>query len=187
MKGFMFVVAVAVFALLNTASAQVISGDANTVTVDVSANVLQVAGQQAVSIVGVPGTTYNYFTDVANGVMVLDPADGGGNVNPGDNVWTVSGSPLGNVIYTFVLPNAFQSASTGAFLPITYSNASATWISDDGDIFAWNPKSVSPPINLNASGSGTVWLGFQFTVPSTAPAVSDYLATFYLSAQSTGF
>ncbi len=187
MKGFMFVVAVAVFALLNTASAQIISGDANVVTVDLSAAALTVTGQQAVAIVGVPGQTYNYFYSSSGGAMVLDPADGSGNAAPGDNVWAITGSPLGNLVYTFVLPNAFQSLATGGFMPITYSNTDAVSLDSDGNLFAWNPKNPSPPLNLGSGGSANVYLGFQFSIPTTAPASDDYLATFYLSAQATGF
>jgi hypothetical protein len=187
MKGFMFVVAVAVFALLNTASAQVLSGDANILTVDISAQALQVTGQQAFTIAGVPGTTYNYFYDVTNAVMAIDPPDAGGNVNPGDNVWAVVGTPLSNVIYTFLLPGAFVSAGTGGVMPITYSNTSAVSVDGDGNAFAWNPKNPSPPINLGSAGGGSVFLGFSFNIPVTAPAASDYNATFYLSAQATGF
>ncbi len=190
MKAFMFVVAVAMFALLlnvNVASAQVIAGDATLVVLDLSSAGLAVTTGGEVDLAPVPGTQYHWFWDATNAVMTIDPPDPSAGANP-DLFWTVANAGGGglNVVFTFSLPNAFTGESTGAQIPITYGNADAVFEDGGTNVFVWNPHTTSPPINLAAGGGGNVHLGMTFSVPFTTPT-DTYSATFYLAATATGF
>ncbi len=187
MKAFMFVVAVAVFALMNTASAQVVAGDATLVILDLSSAGLTVTTGGEVDLAPVPGNTYHIFWDASNGQETIDPPDPSLG-NNADIFWDVVNAGGGgiNVVFTFSLPNAFTGQDTGAQIPITYGNVDAVFEDGGTNVYAWNPRMTSPPINIVAGGEGFVHLGMTFTVPFTSPT-DTYEATFYLAATSTGF
>jgi hypothetical protein len=187
MKSAYLSIVLAICLTVQTGSAQVIPGDANLVTLDLSSGSLMVTGGQAVVIAGLPGRHYRYFYVPGNSGMLLDPPDANGNQNPGDLVWEVSGRSSQNVVFEFNLPHAFSSLSTGAVIPISYDDGSASFDNGSGTFYSWNPAISSPPINIGSATGGKVYLGFGFFVPPTAPPADDYLALFYMSVQSTGF
>jgi hypothetical protein len=172
---------------IQTASAQMIPGDAVLVQCRVTSGSLAVVGGDPVLIAGLAGKSYNYFFIPSNESMTLDPPDASGNAHPGDLVWYISGAAAQTVIFDFSLPHSFTSASTGAAIPISYDNFSANYVDQNGNVYTWNPISPSPSITIGPAGTGTLYLGFIFSVPSTAPPSSDYLAYFYMAAHSTGF
>jgi hypothetical protein len=190
MKAFMFVVVVAVFAMLNTASAQILAGDATMVQLDLTSSALTVVSNGDIVMAPSPGQSYHFFWNNTGGGMQLDPLDAGGAGAPGDYdvAWTVSGAVANqNVVFTFSLPTTFVGEGTGAQIPITYGNADAIFEDGGTNVIAWNPHQTSPPINLFAGGGGgTVHIGFAFSVPFASPT-DTYDAVFYLAAQATGF
>jgi len=163
------------------------AGDAVLLKCRVNSGSLMVTGGPPVTLASIPGVTYHYYYLPSSAEMALEPPDATGNSTPGDLNWLISGSAAQNIILQFVLPFAFISESTGAIIPISYNNQSATLVTDNGGMFTWNPNAPSPPLALGSSGSASLYLGFDYSVPVNAPVSSDYLAYFYVSAESTGF
>jgi hypothetical protein len=186
-KSIWILLVLGVFLFQQPASAQMNVGDATTVTLHVNSGGLMVTGGNTVTLAVLPGTLYSYFFNRHDLSMRLDPPDVDGNTNPGDLTWTMNGGAAQNVIFQFVLPNAFTSASTGGTIPISYNNTDANFFDSNGNYFFWDPRGPSAFLNLGPAGEAIVYLGFTFAIPPTIPAASDYLAAFYLSAQSTGF
>lgn len=172
--------------IIQTAAAQ-FAGGAILLRCHVGTGTLEVTGGQTFTIACVPGTSYDYYFLPSANSMMLEPADATGNAEPGDLMWSVSGTPKQNIIFQFVLPYAFLSASTDATIPITYDNRSANFVNESGNIYTWNPDGRSPVATLGTAGTGTLYLGFRFSVPINTPASNDYTAVFYVSAESTGF